>query len=212
LARATGRTGAQSLTRLRDYLNTVRQNLRAHEGLVIIGRDGQVLTSSGSRTGFRLTPDRMSELRTRERAGRRAVWDASVGKAALVVVVPIRQDDGVFSGRAGGQDQPGQSPERGWTSCRRNSVAKPLLITEQGRVVASSAALRRGDEDDIARSDHRELIEREGQTVAQSRPQGREVLAVLRASSAALGRPSRRNARAPKRVREAECCGSVRCS
>ena len=55
LARATGRNGAQSLTRLRDYLNAVRQNLPAHEGLAIIGRDGQVLTNSGSRTGFRLS-------------------------------------------------------------------------------------------------------------------------------------------------------------
>src|SRR5256884_6973126 len=42
LARATGRNATQSLTRLRDYLNSIRQNLPAHEGLAIIGLDGQV--------------------------------------------------------------------------------------------------------------------------------------------------------------------------
>src|SRR3989441_5914664 len=180
LARATGRSGAQSLTRLRDYLNTVRQNLRAHEGLVIIGRDGQVLTSSGSRTGFRLTPDRMSELRTRDALVGEPFWDASIGKAALVVVVPIRQDDGSFLGALGAKinldslsDLMGQlSPDH----------SRDLyLITEQGRVIISSA----GNSADVMKTTlpeatTRELSEREGQTIVQSRPQGREVVAVLR--------------------------------
>src|SRR5216684_7780709 len=46
LARASGggRGAAQAVIRLRDYLNSVRQNLAAHDGLAIIGGDGQVLT------------------------------------------------------------------------------------------------------------------------------------------------------------------------
>src|SRR5690242_13719762 len=85
LARTTGRNAAQSLVRLRDYLNSIRQNLPAHEGLAILGQDGQVLTSSGSRTGFRLSTDRMSDLRTRDALAGEPAWDAALGKAVIVL-------------------------------------------------------------------------------------------------------------------------------
>ncbi|HEV8381556.1 MAG TPA: diguanylate cyclase [Gemmatimonadales bacterium] len=180
LARATGRNAAQSLNRLRDYLNSVRQNLPAHEGLAIIDRDGQVLTSSGSRTGFRLTPDRLNNLRTRDALVGEPSWDAGVGKATLILVVPIRQDDGLFLGALGAKinldslsDMMQQlSPER----------SRDLyLITEQGRVIISSA----GSSADIMKTTlpeatTRELSEKEGQTIVQPRPKGREVVAVLR--------------------------------
>jgi len=99
--------------------------------------DGQVLTSSGSRTGFRLTPDRMSELRTGTRWWRavlgceRRQGRAGRGRAD-------RQDDGVFLGALGPRSTWTVSG-RGWTSCRRTKSRKPLPDTEQGRVVASSA-------------------------------------------------------------------------
>src|SRR5437016_4166801 len=55
------------------------------------------------------------------------------------------------------------------------------LITEQGRVIISSA----GSPADVMKTTlpettTRELSEREGQTIVQSRPKGREVVAVLR--------------------------------
>jgi len=180
LARATGRNAAQSLNRLRDYLNSVRQNLPSHEGLAIIGRDGQVLTSSGSRTGFRLTPDRLNNLRTRDALVGDPFWDASIGKAAVVLAVPIRQDDGLFLGALGAKinldslrevlDQLSPDPSRDL-----------YLITEQGRVVIRvegnpADAMKATLPDAMTR----ELTEREGQTIVQARPQGREVVAVMR--------------------------------
>jgi len=180
LARATGRNGAQSLTRLRDYLNAVRQNLPAHEGLAIIGRDGQVLTNSGSRTGFRLTPERMNDLRTRDALVGEPFWDAGIGKAALLLVVPIRQDDGVFLGALGAKIN--LDSLRNVLDGLSGDHSRTLyFITEQGRVVISSA----GNSADLMKTTlpeaaTRELSEREGKTVAQSRPQGRSVVAVLR--------------------------------
>src|SRR6266566_3684080 len=180
LARVTGRNAAQSLNRLRDYLNSVRQNLPAHEGLAIIGRDGQVLTSSGSRTGFRLTPDRMNNLRTRDALVGDPFWDASIGKAAVVLVVPIRQDDGLFLGALGAKINL-DSLREVLDQLSAGQSRDLYLITEQGRVVIRSA----GNPADAMKATlpdatTRELTEREGQTIAQARPQGREVVAVLR--------------------------------
>jgi diguanylate cyclase (GGDEF)-like protein len=180
LARVTGRNAAQSLTRLRDYLNTIRQNLPAHEGLAIVGRDGQVLTSSGSRTGFRLSADQINTLRTRDALAGEPFWDAGLGKAAIVLVVPIRQDDGVFLGALGAKvnlDGVRDMLEQLAVDGSRNLY----LITEPGRIVVSSA----GNSADLMKTTvppatTRELVEREGQPVVQSRPAGREVVAVLR--------------------------------
>src|SRR5438445_883039 len=180
LARTTGRNAAQALTRLRDYLNTIRQNLPAHDGLAIVRRDGQVLTSSGSRTGFRLSADQLNTLRTRDALAGEPFWDAGLGKAAIVLVVPIRQDDGMFLGALG----PNINLDGVRDMLAELSVdrARSLyLVTEPGRVVVSSA----GNSADLMKTTMppattRELVEREGQPVVQSRSAGREVVAVLR--------------------------------
>jgi len=180
LARTTGRNAAQALTRLRDYLNTIRQNLPAHDGLAIVGRDGQVLTSSGSRTGFRLSADQMNTLRTRDALAGEPFWDAGLGKAAIVLVVPIRQDDGMFLGALGAKIN--LDGVRDMLAERSVDGSRSLyLTTEPGRVVVSSA----GSSADLMKTTlplatTRELVEREGQPVVQSRPAGREVVAVLR--------------------------------
>src|SRR5690349_18316843 len=83
LARTTGRGGPQALVRLRDYLNSIRQNLAAHDGLAILGPDGQVLASSGSRTGFRFSADRVTGLRTGDALVGEPFWDSGLGKAAI---------------------------------------------------------------------------------------------------------------------------------
>src|SRR2546427_12358553 len=182
LARASGggRGAAQAVIRLRDYLNSVRQNLPAHDGLAIVGRDGQVLTSSGSRTGFRLSADQMNTLRTRDALAGEPFWDAGLGKAAIVLVVPIRQDDGMFLGALGAKvNLDGVRDMLAELSVDRSRSL--YLVTEPGRVVVSSA----GNSADLMKTTMppaptRELVEREGQPVVQSRSAGREVVAVLR--------------------------------
>src|SRR6185436_595826 len=179
LARATGRSGPQAVGRLRDYLNSVRQNLSAHDGLAIVGPDGQTLTNSGSRTGFRLSQDQLNSLRTRDALVGDAYWDTGVNKPVIVLTVPIRRDDGLFLGALSAKVN-----LSGLIDVLRDHAADSrtvYAITEQGRVVISSA----GNSADIMKTTlptatARELLEHEGQSVGQSRAQDREVAAVLR--------------------------------
>ena len=179
LARATGRSGAQAVGRLRDYLNSVRQNLSGHDGLAILGPDGQVLTNSGSRTGFRLSQEQLNNLRTHDALVGDAYWDTGVSKPVIVLTVPIRRDDGLFLGALSAKIN-----LSGLIDVVRDHATdgrRVYAITEQGRVVISSA----GNSADIMKGTlptaiTRELLEREGQAIDQSRPQGREVLATLR--------------------------------
>src|ERR1700752_778567 len=179
LARATGRTGAQAVGRLRDYLNSLRQDLSGHDGLAILALDGQMLTNSGSRTGFRLSPDQLNNLRTHDVLVGDAYWDPGVNKPVIILVVPIRRDDGLFLGALSAKVN-----LSGLIDVVREHAAdghRVYAVTEQGRVVISSA----GNSADVMKTTlptvaMRELMEQEGKTVGQSRTQGREVLATLR--------------------------------
>jgi len=177
---AGGRGGAQALARLRDYLNSIRQNLPGHEGLAIIDPDGQVLTSSGSRTGFRLTTERLNNLRTRDALVGDPFWDASINKAAILLVVPIRRDDGLFLGSLGGKIT--LDGIRDTLQQLAGAPARSIyIITEQGRVVLSSS--QEGADAmkiTLPEAATRDLVEREGRPVAQARAAGPEVIAVLR--------------------------------
>jgi diguanylate cyclase len=179
LARATskGHGAEQALVRLHDYLNSVRQNLPGHEGLAIVTPDGQVLTTSGSRTGFRLSADRMNTLRASDVLIGEPLWDPSVSKATMVIAVPIRRDDGFFLGALSAKinlDGVRDILEQ------RSQSHHVYLITEQGRTIISST----GTSADVMKSvlpaaTTRELFEREGETVGQSRPEQGDVVAVL---------------------------------
>jgi len=177
---AGGRGGTQALARLRDYLNSIRQNLPGHEGLAIVDGDGQVLTSSGSRTGFRLSTDRMNNLRTRDALVGDPFWDAGLSKAAIVLVVPIRRDDGLFLGAMGAKINL-DGVRDALQQLAGASSRSISIITEQGRVVVSST----GNPADVMKTAlpeaaTRDLVEREGRPVVQARARGPEVAAVLR--------------------------------
>ncbi len=181
LAKLRGRQGAQALGRLRDYLNSVRERLPDHEGLLVIDPEGRVVTGSSGRVGgVRLPPDGLKSLRTGGSLVGDAYWDAALGRAAIVLAVPIRQVDGLFLGAF-------------TAKLNLHAIADMLhrlapddpgdlyLVTDQGRVVirsgSSSADVMRTKLQDKTTT---ALFDREGQSVAYKRANGQDVLGALR--------------------------------
>jgi diguanylate cyclase (GGDEF)-like protein len=180
LARLQGREDGQALGRLRDYLNSVRQRFPDLEALVVMDERGRVVASSSGRTGsVRIPPDRLNALRTGNAFVGEAYWDAVLGKAAIVLAVPIRQADGLFLGAFTAKVNLQSladilqrlSPDRG---------RDVYLMTDEGRLVirsrVSSENLMRTR---LAAPTASALFDREGQTVVYRRADGQEVVGAL---------------------------------
>jgi len=181
LGRLQGREGSQALGRLRDYLNSVRERFPDHEALLVIDAGGRVAASSSGRVGsVRLPPDGLNVLRRGDAVVGEAVWDATLGKATIVLAVPIREADGRFLGALTAKINLHAVAD----TLQRLSPAPPgdlALVTDQGRLVirsrVSSAELMRTRLPDTTT---RALYDREGQTVVYRRPDGQAVIGTLR--------------------------------
>jgi diguanylate cyclase (GGDEF)-like protein len=181
LARIQGRDGDKALGRLRAYLNSLRERFPDQEALLVLDASGRVVTSSSGRTGsLRLSPEGLTGLRTGEALVGDAYWDGALGKAAIVLAVPIREADGRFVAAFAAK-------------LNLHAVADMLqrlspsgsgdvaVMTDQGRLVIrsrlSSAELMRTRLPETMTS---ALFDKEGQTVVYKRADGREVVGALR--------------------------------
>ena len=180
-AKLRGRESAQALGRLRDYLTSARERLQDQEALLVIDPGGRVVTGSSGRVGgVRLPPDGLNALRTGGALVGEAYWDAALGRAAIVLAVPIRQVDGLFLGAFTAKLNLHTVADL----LHRLSPDDPgdlYLMTDQGRLVlrsrVSSADLMRTKLPDKTAA---VLFEREGQSVVYQRAGGQEVVGALR--------------------------------
>jgi len=180
LARIQGRENAQALLRLRDHLNSVGERFPEHDGLFVVDANGRVLTSSTRAGTVRLPADKLTELRTGDAFVGDAYWDAGLGKAEIVLAVPIREADGRFLGAfAAKTNLVGVADMLQRLS--PDGARDVYLITDTGKLIirsrASSADLMRTKLSEPATS---ALLEREGETVGYRRPDGPEVVGALR--------------------------------
>ena len=181
LARIQGREGGQALGRLRDYLNSARERFPDYQALLVIDERGRVVTSSSGRTGsVRLPPDKLTGLRAGEVFVGDASWDAALGKAAMLLAVPIREPDGRFLGAFTAKvdlEMVANILQR-LSPDRRRDV---YLMTSQGRLIirsrTSSADLMRTR---LPETTTGPLFDREGQTVVYTSTDGQEVVGALR--------------------------------
>jgi diguanylate cyclase (GGDEF)-like protein len=180
LAKLQGRGAAQALSRLHDYLNSVRERFPDQEALAVIDERARAVTSSGRPGIIRPPPEGLNDLRTGDAFVGEPFWDAGAGKAAIVLAVPIRLPDGrlraAFTTRINLQAV--------GDLLQRLASDDPLgayVITDQGKLVigsqASSAELMRTKLPESALS---ALLQGEGRTVVYKGPGGRESLGTLR--------------------------------
>src|SRR3989440_3324221 len=181
LSRIEGRDGDRALGRLRAYLNSLRERFPDQEVLLVLDASGRIVTNSSGRTGnVRLPPEGLTGLRTGEALVGDAYWDGALGKATILLAVPIREADGRFVAAFAAKLNlhvvtdmlPRLSP------LDSGDVA---LTTDQGRLVirsrVSSAELMRTKLPEAMTS---ALFEKEGQTVVYKRADGQEVIGCLR--------------------------------
>ncbi|HEX4600452.1 MAG TPA: diguanylate cyclase [Gemmatimonadales bacterium] len=180
LGRTQGNGGGQALVRVRDYLASVRERAPDYEALFVVDARGRVVTSSGRLSGVPLPQERFNGLHTGDAVVGDPYWDGGLGKAVMVLAVPIRQPDGRFVGalaakmnlRAAADLLERFSP---------GDAGEVYLMTDQGKLVMSS----RGSSAELMRTKlpktmAQALVDKEGSTVVYRRGDGREVLGALR--------------------------------
>jgi diguanylate cyclase (GGDEF)-like protein len=181
LNRIEGRDGEKALGRLRAYLNSLRERFPDQEALLVLDASGRVVTSSSGRTGsVRLSPEGLTGLRTGEALIGDAYWDGPLGKAVLVLAVPIREADGrflaAFAAKLNLHAVADMLPRL--SALDLGDVA---LVTDQGKLVIrpriSSAELMRTKLPETTTS---ALFEKEGQIVEYKRADGQEVIGAVR--------------------------------
>ena len=181
LSKIEGRDGVKALGRLRAYLNSLRERFPDQEALLVFDASGRIVASSTGRTGsVRFPQEGLTGLRTGEAFVGEAYWDGALGKATLVLAVPIREADGRFLAAFAAKLNlhavtdmlPRLSPL---------DSGEVALMTDQGRLViksrVSSAELMRTKLPETMTS---ALFEKEGQTVVYKRADGQEVIGSMR--------------------------------
>ena len=181
LAKINGRDGEKALGRLRAHLNSLRERFPDQEALVVLDASGHIVTTSSGRTGgVRLSQEAVAGLRTGEAFVGEAYWDAALGKAVLVLGVPIREGDGRFVGAFLAKLNLHVVTDMLPRLLSRDLV-DVALVTDQGRLIIksrlSSAELMRTKLPETTTS---ALFEKEGQTVVYTRADGQEVIGALR--------------------------------
>ncbi len=181
VGRTQGSGADRALGRLRDHLTASRERFPAFETLLIIDATGRGVASSGGRTGAMSLPlERLNALRTGDAHVGDPYWDVGLAKAAIVLAVPIRQADGRFLGalsaklslRAVADTLARMAPA---------GAGEISVMTDRGRLIltsrTSTAELMRTT---LPAATMQPLFEREGKTLTYERPDGLEVVAIVR--------------------------------
>ena len=101
LVNARRRTAAslEAVTRINDYLGSVQERFLDYEELLVLDPQGAVVATGGEEPGEVSLPDGWLEaVRRQRRFLGEPYWDSVVGKAAVMMAVPLEPSPGTFLG------------------------------------------------------------------------------------------------------------------
>jgi len=171
-----GSPDRESLGRVNDYLTSVRGRFPDLETVQVLDPRGRVVTSSASRpspvqVSLPLGLGRLRSLRPDDAFIGDPYWDAGLGKAVMVLAIPIHQADGRFFGALAAKSNL-QSVADLLQRVTPGDSADVYLMTSQG----SSADLMRTK---VPKPTAQLLSDREGTVVAYKRADGQDVVGAL---------------------------------
>ncbi|PYO81858.1 MAG: hypothetical protein DMD65_10875, partial [Gemmatimonadetes bacterium] len=179
-----GSPDRESLGRVNDYLTSVRGRFPDLETVQVLDPRGRVVTSSASRpspvqVSLPLGLGRLRSLRPDDAFIGDPYWDAGLGKAVMVLAIPIHQADGRFFGALAAKSNL-QSVADLLQRVTPGDSADVYLMTSQGSLVikshVSSADLMRTK---VPKPTAQLLSDREGTVVAYKRADGQDVVGAL---------------------------------
>ncbi len=179
-----GNPDRETVGRLNDYLTSVRGRFPDLETVQVLDGRGRVLSSSASRpspvlVSLPLPMGRLRSLRPDDAFVGDAYWDPALGKAVIVLAVPIHQADGRFFGALAAKSNL-QSIADILQRLSPSDSADVYLMTSQGSLViksrVSSADLMRTK---VPKPTAQLLSDKEGTVVAYKRADGQDVVGAL---------------------------------
>jgi diguanylate cyclase (GGDEF)-like protein len=135
------RTRAMALRRLGDYLRSVGEKFSDYEELVVLDREGNVVTSSMAQpAAIWRARDWVERARGNESVIGEAYWDESIDAGVMVEVEPIRAADDTFLGAMGAKIK--LDKIEGFLAGYVKDPSHELyLVTMRGEILISSRTL-----------------------------------------------------------------------
>ena len=130
--------GRHALTRLNDYLASVRERFSDYEELIVMDVSGRAVATSASRAGQVHLPENwLNEVRSNGAALGAPYWDDAHGRVVVMAAVPIRLANGQFMGALTAKLNL-RTVDDILKRAIPDSSARVYLITAQGKVITSS--------------------------------------------------------------------------
>ena len=130
--------GRHALTRLNDYLTSVRERFSDYEELIVMNESGRAVATSASRAGLvQLPANWLNDVRANGAALGDPYWDEAHKRVVMIAAVPIRLANGRFMGGLTAKLNLGTVDDI-LKRLTPGTSGQVYLITAQGKVITSS--------------------------------------------------------------------------